>query len=417
MTYLEAAEAVLRESGAPLHYKEIADRALAKKLIQPTGQTPAATMGAQLYSAVNKAQELGTAGTFRFSGKGHFTLVLSAIGRGLDSEIASQNDKVAAEILDQLYEMHPRQLELIVGRLLEQIGFEAVKVTNYSGDGGIDVEATLTVGGVTRVRTAIQVKRFKQGSNVRVNVIRELRGSLVTDQRGLIITTSGFAEGAVEEADAPGKTPISLIDGRRLVQLLMQHQIGATREIVHLFRVNLDDLLTEESPVSASDKSAVLWPLPGGQESFFDSLLRFLDEIGSQKPTLDLMTTWVMRNFEKVTKQKVVASYIRAVLKPLGLIEFDGDRIVLTTDGEALRSKRDPAILLDLLQRNIAGVVELLELLAMGPATTDQAHQHLLKTIGVTWETDAQVKFRLQWLTASGTVARDGRNWRLVRGR
>jgi len=414
VTYLEAAEAVLKESGAPLHYREIAERALKKNLIQPSGQTPEATMGAQLYSAVKKAAEIGIAGTFRFTGKGHFSLALSTVGEALDSAIASRNAKVADELLEFLHEMHPRQLELIVGRLLVEIGFEQVKVTRYSGDGGIDVEATLTVGGVTRVRTAIQVKRFKERSTVGVKVIRELRGSLVSDQRGLIITTSRFAEGSLAEAAAQGKTPISLIDGKRLVELLMEHQIGATRETVHLFRLNLEDLLTEESPASASDKSASLWPLPGGQEKFFESLLGFLDEIGAQKPTLDSITAWVMKNFEKVTKHKVVESYIRAVLTPLGLINFDGDRIVLTEDGELLRSQRDRAILLDLLKRNISGVVELLDLLATSRVTMEQAHEHLSKTIGVSWATDAQVKFRLQWLTATGTIERDGKYWRLA---
>ena len=143
MTFLEAADIVLKESGAPLHYKEIAARALKKGLIQPIGQTPDATMGAQLYTAIGKAKESGVVGRFRLVGKAHFGLALSAVGAALLSAIESQNAKVAMEILDFLHEMHPRQLELIVGRLLQEIGFEDVKVTQYSGDGGIDVEATL----------------------------------------------------------------------------------------------------------------------------------------------------------------------------------------------------------------------------------------------------------------------------------
>jgi restriction system protein len=91
--------------------------------------------------------------------------------------------------------------------LLEEIGFEDVRVTQYSGDGGIDVEATLTVGGVTRVKTAIQVKRFRERNNIRVNVVRELRGSLVTDQRGLIISTSGFAKEPSRRQTPTGRRP------------------------------------------------------------------------------------------------------------------------------------------------------------------------------------------------------------------
>lgn len=65
-------------------------------------------------------------------------------------------------------------------------------------------------------------------------VVRELRGSLVTDQRGLIITTSDFTPAAVREATATGKIPISLISGKRLIELLVQHQIGVRRKAVPL---------------------------------------------------------------------------------------------------------------------------------------------------------------------------------------
>ncbi len=415
MTYLEAAKVILGESGVPLHYRAITKRALERGLIQPSGQTPDATMGAQLYAAVKKAEELGDQGGFRFQGKAHFSLALPLASEGIESAIGTQNSKVASELLDFLREMHPRQLELIVGRLLEQIGFEDVKVTQYVGDGGIDVEATLTVGGVTRVRTAVQVKRFKEGNKIGAPFIRELRGSLVTDQRGLIITTSGFGSGAVEEAVAAGKTPISLIDGQRLVELLMQHEIGAKRGVVHLYRLNLDDLISEEPDDAAGTKSAALWPLPGGHEKFFETLLLFVDQIGSHKPNLDEMTAWVLKQFETVTKQAVVQSYLRAVLASLDLVSFDGDRIVLTAAGEALRSKREQSVLLTQLKSSITGVVELLDLLAKGPVTLEQAHDHLTTTSGVKWDTDTQVRTRLQWLAAAGAVEKDGKGWRLAR--
>jgi HJR/Mrr/RecB family endonuclease len=63
------------------------------------------------------------------------------------------------------------RFELLVGQLLTATGFEDGAVTRYSGDGGTDVDATLTVGGVTRVRTAIQVTRWT--SNVSGATVRE----------------------------------------------------------------------------------------------------------------------------------------------------------------------------------------------------------------------------------------------------
>ena len=58
----------------------------------------------------------------------------------------------------------------------------------------------------------------------------------MTDQRGLIITTAGYTKDARTESDAAGKTPISLIDGKRLIQLLVEKQIGVRRKPISLAR-------------------------------------------------------------------------------------------------------------------------------------------------------------------------------------
>jgi hypothetical protein len=49
MTYYEAALQVLGSARQPLTVKEITHRAIAKGLILPQGQTPTATMAAELY--------------------------------------------------------------------------------------------------------------------------------------------------------------------------------------------------------------------------------------------------------------------------------------------------------------------------------------------------------------------------------
>jgi restriction system protein len=136
MTYLDAAEHVLQEAGQPLHYREITKRALAQGLLEITGKTPEATMGAQLYMAVKQAQEPGSPSRFRATGRAQFGLAAKSSKGSLDADISAHNAKVEEELLTFLHEMHPRQLELLVGQLLTSIGFEEVEVTRYSGDGG-----------------------------------------------------------------------------------------------------------------------------------------------------------------------------------------------------------------------------------------------------------------------------------------
>jgi hypothetical protein len=51
MTFLEAAETILRAAGKPLTAREITDIALREGLIEPSGKTPELTMSARLYTA------------------------------------------------------------------------------------------------------------------------------------------------------------------------------------------------------------------------------------------------------------------------------------------------------------------------------------------------------------------------------
>ncbi len=410
MTYLEAARAVLQEAGAALHSSEITQRALDGALISPKGRTPEATMAAQLYSAIKKAERAGTEPPFQLVGSNTFALASPVGSVTLETDIARHNDSVQQELLEFLLEMHPRQVELLIGKLLGALGFEDVVVTKYVGDSGIDVDATLTLGGVTSVRTAVQVKRYK--SNIAGDLVRQVRGSLEADQRGLIITTAGFTKDARSEASAPGKTPVSLIDGHRLVELLVEQQIGVSRRTVHLLALNLEDLVTDENP-DAAGKGAALWPLQGGAQNYLPTLLAYLDEIGSSRPTIDDLTTWVMKNYPTVKSRGVVTSIVRTVLHQLRLVRFVDDRIMLSETGEALRLTRSPEDLMAALRARIFGVNEILTWLGEGPMTIDAVLDRMRKSLRVTWETDIQVRHRLDWLAAAGAVRRVEGHWEL----
>ncbi|HXI56025.1 MAG TPA: HTH domain-containing protein [Polyangia bacterium] len=55
MTFLEAALEILRREGKPLHFKDLTERAMTKKLLTFVGRTPEVTMQTQLTAAVKKA--------------------------------------------------------------------------------------------------------------------------------------------------------------------------------------------------------------------------------------------------------------------------------------------------------------------------------------------------------------------------
>ena len=55
MTFLEAALKILGREGKPLHFKDLTERAMNKKLLTFVGRTPEVTMQTQLTAAVKKA--------------------------------------------------------------------------------------------------------------------------------------------------------------------------------------------------------------------------------------------------------------------------------------------------------------------------------------------------------------------------
>lgn len=133
----------------------------------------------------------------------------------------------------------PAKFEELIGQLLAAIGFEEVSVTDGSKDGGVDVRGTLVVGDVIRTRMAVQVKRWKQ--NVRAPLVQQVRGALGAHEQGLIVTTSDFAPGARREAARPDATPVALMNGEQLVDLLVGNDVGVTRTSHDLFLLEEPD--------------------------------------------------------------------------------------------------------------------------------------------------------------------------------
>ncbi len=59
------------------------------------------------------------------------------------------------------------------------------------------------------------------------DVVRDFRvATLGRGDKGLLITTGTFTTGAKAEAMRPGTTPIDLVDGDRLCELLKRYELG-----------------------------------------------------------------------------------------------------------------------------------------------------------------------------------------------
>lgn len=127
--------------------------------------------------------------------------------------------------LDMLRTLTPSGFERLCQRILREAGFQKVKVTGRSGDGGIDGVGVLQVNPFVSFKVLFQAKRY-QGS-VGPGQVRDFRGAMMgRADKGMIITTGTFSADAQDEAVRDGVPPIELVDGAGLVRLLEQYELG-----------------------------------------------------------------------------------------------------------------------------------------------------------------------------------------------
>lgn len=149
----------------------------------------------------------------------------------------SQRANVRARVRELLLNMDPIAFEHLVKRLLEAMDYENVSVTRPSNDGGVDVVGDIELG-ITSVREVIQAKRHRR--KIQRKDLDALRGCLhrFDAVRGTIITTSGFSRGTVEAAFERGAAPITLIDGERLIDLLIEHRVGVDKKVIEVLELD-----------------------------------------------------------------------------------------------------------------------------------------------------------------------------------
>ena len=160
--------------------------------------------------------------------------------RSSASQLSSEEQEQAEEdvesswkdvLLEHLKKMTPSGFERLTQRLLREAGFANVEVLGKSGDGGIDGVGIYRLSLVS-FTVFFQCKRY--GKTVAAEDVRDFRGAMAgRGEKGLLVTTGSFTEPAKKEASRDGATPIELIDGDRLCELLRDYGIGiSVKEVV-----------------------------------------------------------------------------------------------------------------------------------------------------------------------------------------
>lgn len=148
----------------------------------------------------------------------------AAVGHpDLHIKIATEQYDPYRVVLEQVLELDDKEFEILVGHLLTALGFEGSEVIGKTGDGGVDATGELNVANLAKVKVFVQAKRYKLGSKVNANIVKQLRQAIPFGGQGAFITTAEFQSAAADIALAPGFPRIGLVNGRQLVDLLVEH--------------------------------------------------------------------------------------------------------------------------------------------------------------------------------------------------
>lgn len=140
------------------------------------------------------------------------------------------------ELLQGLYsKITPRGFEIFLKDFLQELGFDEIEVTKQSGDSGIDLTAVLRNSEIPGIETnmsyKIQAKRYKPESTLNPRYIRELRGSMKSGERGILITTAKVTNKSIEEeAVIDISRMVLVIDGGKLIELCKKNEIGICKQ-------------------------------------------------------------------------------------------------------------------------------------------------------------------------------------------
>ncbi len=92
-----------------------------------------------------------------------------------------------------------------------------VVVINRLRPGELDIHASINLAETIDINFSVQALNWHR--DVHGSDIQLLRGGLRYGDHGLIITTSEFQRGAIEEANRQGATPIATINGTQLAKI------------------------------------------------------------------------------------------------------------------------------------------------------------------------------------------------------
>lgn len=261
------------------------------------------------------------------------------------------SDEEVRDFQQKLYEYFDTGFlfEQFLKKYLLKLGLDEVEVTQATRDGGVDLKAIRKgIGDFSNLDTTeylIQAKRYAPDNKISVAMIRQLKGVLPDNNRGMFITTSEYTTDAYNEATSNTPRPaIVPIDGKRLVLSCIDNEIGFFYKPV-FSKSSLSELLEQgleresssiaaetqefrendsigviEKMITANDVRARIISVPSSIFKLIDERQNEIDVIvnGDKKYTLSInkgrnyfaRTTQLFRDFKLISDNGVIVPKI-----------------------------------------------------------------------------------------------------------
>ena len=136
------------------------------------------------------------------------------------------------------------QVLKLLGAMGYGIDDDSLQHTGGPGDEGVDGIINQDRLGIQRIY--VQAKRYKDGNDISREMLQAFVGASQGATGGIFITTSKFKATAQEYADKNTTPKIITIDGAKLGELMVKHEVGATvKKVYNMYEVD-ENFFTEE---------------------------------------------------------------------------------------------------------------------------------------------------------------------------
>ena len=149
-----------------------------------------------------------------FAPPSRLALDIAEASANAGTEAVAEDDHT---LLRRIKTLTHQRFERFTVVLLASLGMTDIKIINRTRSGELDIHATMSIADVMEMHFTIQVLNWHR--HIHGGDVQLLRGGMRIGDHGLIVTTSEFQRGALDEANREGAIPIATINGMQLVKL------------------------------------------------------------------------------------------------------------------------------------------------------------------------------------------------------